>query len=79
MGPPTHQKAGKTAAKGFGVGQSEVVVNDDMRENMGKSNSHRQGEITASGNEGLLYNESDLDPVEHYTDTHGYTEINFAA
>ncbi len=29
--------------------------------------------------DGLLYNESDLDPVEHYTDTHGYTEINFAA
>jgi TnpA family transposase len=26
-----------------------------------------------------LYNESDLDLEEHYTDTHGYTEINFAA
>ena len=29
--------------------------------------------------DGLLYNESDLDHEEHYTDTHGYTEINFAA
>ena len=28
--------------------------------------------------DGLLYNESDLDLEEHYTDTHGYTEINFA-
>jgi TnpA family transposase len=29
--------------------------------------------------DGLLYNESDLMLEEHYTDTHGYTEINFAA
>ena len=29
--------------------------------------------------DGLLYNESDLPLEEHYTDTHGYTEINFAA
>ncbi|NOK57434.1 MAG: hypothetical protein GFH27_549309n169 [Chloroflexi bacterium AL-W] len=29
--------------------------------------------------DGLLYNESDLTLAEHYTDTHGYTEINFAA
>lgn len=29
--------------------------------------------------DGLLYNESDLHLEEHYTDTHGYTEINFAA
>ena len=29
--------------------------------------------------DGLLYNESDLELDEHYTDTHGYTEINFAA
>ena len=29
--------------------------------------------------DGLLYHESDLDPEEHYTDTHGYTECNFAA
>jgi TnpA family transposase len=29
--------------------------------------------------DGLLYNESDLQLEEHYTDTHGYTEINFAA
>jgi TnpA family transposase len=29
--------------------------------------------------DGLLYNENDLDLEEHYTDTHGYTEINFAA
>jgi TnpA family transposase len=29
--------------------------------------------------DGLLYHESDLDPEEHYTDTHGYTELNFAA
>jgi len=29
--------------------------------------------------DGLLYNESDLDLEEHYTDTHGYAEINFAA
>ena len=27
--------------------------------------------------DGVLYHESDLE--EHYTDTHGYTEINFAA
>ena len=26
-----------------------------------------------------MYNESDLHIEEHYTDTHGYTEINFAA
>jgi TnpA family transposase len=29
--------------------------------------------------DGILYNESDLAIEEHYTDTHGYTEINFAA
>lgn len=29
--------------------------------------------------DGLLYNESDLALAEHYTDTHGFTEINFAA
>ena len=29
--------------------------------------------------DGLLYNESDLNLEAHYTDTHGYTEINFAA
>lgn len=29
--------------------------------------------------DGLLYNESTLTLEEHYTDTHGYTEINFAA
>ena len=29
--------------------------------------------------DGLLYNESDLELEEHYTDTHGYTEINFTA
>ena len=29
--------------------------------------------------DGLLYNESELELEEHYTDTHGYTEINFAA
>lgn len=29
--------------------------------------------------DGLLYNEGDLAIEEHYTDTHGYTEINFAA
>jgi TnpA family transposase len=29
--------------------------------------------------EGLLSYERDLDLEEHYTDTHGYTEINFAA
>lgn len=29
--------------------------------------------------DGIIYNESDLDIQEHYTDTHGYTENNFAA
>ena len=29
--------------------------------------------------DGLLYHEADLDIDEHYTDTHGYTEANFAA
>jgi TnpA family transposase len=29
--------------------------------------------------DGLLYNESVVDPQEHYTDTHGYIELNFAA
>ena len=29
--------------------------------------------------DGVLYNETDLDLEEHYVDTHGYTEINFAA
>lgn len=29
--------------------------------------------------DGLLYNETDLDLEEHYTDTHGYIEINFTA
>jgi len=29
--------------------------------------------------DGLLYNESELAIEEHYTDTHGYTELNFAA
>jgi Tn3 transposase DDE domain len=28
--------------------------------------------------DGLLYNESELEIEEHYTDTHGYTEISFA-
>ena len=30
-------------------------------------------------NDGLLYHESDLEIDEHYTDTHGYTEVQFAA
>jgi TnpA family transposase len=29
--------------------------------------------------DGLLYNETELELEEHYTDTHGYTELNFAA
>lgn len=29
--------------------------------------------------DGILYNESDLIIEEHFTDTHGYTEINFTA
>ena len=29
--------------------------------------------------DGLLYNESDLEIEEHYTDTHGFTDVNFAA
>src|SRR6266481_3153984 len=29
--------------------------------------------------DGLLYNESELEIEEYYTDTHGYTELNFAA
>lgn len=29
--------------------------------------------------DGLLYHEADIDPEEHYTDTHGFTEINHAA
>jgi TnpA family transposase len=29
--------------------------------------------------DGLLYNESELEIEEHYTDTHGYSELNFAA
>lgn len=29
--------------------------------------------------DGLLYNESDLNIEEHYTDTHGFTDINFTA
>jgi TnpA family transposase len=29
--------------------------------------------------DGPLYHESELEPEEHYTDTHGYTECNFAA
>jgi TnpA family transposase len=29
--------------------------------------------------DGVVYNESDLALEEHYTDSHGYTEINFAA
>ena len=29
--------------------------------------------------DGLLYNESELEIKEHYTDTHGYTELDFAA
>jgi TnpA family transposase len=29
--------------------------------------------------DGLLYHESDLEPEEHFVDTHGYTECNFAA
>src|ERR1700726_3295568 len=29
--------------------------------------------------DGLLYNETDLEIEEHYRDTHGYTELNFAA
>lgn len=29
--------------------------------------------------DGLLYHEADLDPEEHFVDTHGYTECNFTA
>jgi TnpA family transposase len=29
--------------------------------------------------DGLLYNESELEIEEHYTDNHGYSEVNFAA
>lgn len=29
--------------------------------------------------DGILYNESDLNIEEHYTDTHGFTDTNFAA
>ena len=29
--------------------------------------------------DGLLYHESEIDPEEHYTDTHSYTELNFAS
>jgi TnpA family transposase len=29
--------------------------------------------------DGLLYHETDLEIEEHYVDTHGYTELNFAA
>ena len=29
--------------------------------------------------DGLLYHEADIDPEEHYTDTHGFTEVNYAA
>ncbi len=29
--------------------------------------------------DGMLYNESDLNIEEHYTDTHGFTDTNFAA
>ncbi len=29
--------------------------------------------------DGIHCHESDLDLAEHYTDSHGYTEINFAA
>jgi TnpA family transposase len=29
--------------------------------------------------DGLLYNESEFEIEKHYTDTHGYTELNFSA
>lgn len=29
--------------------------------------------------DGLIYHQSDLEIEEHYTDTHGYTELNFSA
>ncbi len=38
--------------------------------------THRDSPYTLDG---ILYNESDFSLEDHYVDTHGYTEINFAA
>jgi len=35
--------------------------------------------VASSSSNRSPVHESDLDLEEHYTDTHGYTEINFAA
>ena len=39
----------------------------------------KRGKITPYVLDGVLYNESDLNIEEHYTDTHGFMEINFTA
>jgi TnpA family transposase len=44
--------------------------------NLAKESTDRDSSKVLDGH---LYNVSDLDIEEHYTDTHGYTEINFAA
>lgn len=44
--------------------------------NLAKESTERDSSKVLDGH---LYNVSDLDIEEHYTDTHGYTEINFAA
>jgi TnpA family transposase len=44
--------------------------------NLAKESTDRDSSKVLDGH---LYNVSDLNIEEHYTDTHGYTEINFAA
>jgi TnpA family transposase len=44
--------------------------------NLAKETTERDSSNVLDGH---LYNVSDLDIEEHYTETHGYTEINFAA
>ena len=44
--------------------------------NLAKESTDRDSSKVLDGH---LYNVSDLEIEEHYTDTHGYTEINFAA
>jgi TnpA family transposase len=44
--------------------------------NLAKESTERDSSKVLDGH---LYNVSDLDIEEHYTDTHGYTEISFAA
>ena len=78
--PPVHWGDGTTSASD---GQRFVMPQKVLQRTYSTRFNSRPTECTDRDApfvlDGVLYHESDLDLEEHYTDTHGYTEINFAA